>query len=109
MKKLCKSICYATILSISLSSAMAIANTAAEPTKESVGEYVDGSLVTATVKSKILADENLKGTDISVVTANDTVRLTGVVYSAAQKREAEKLAKLVDGVKTVDNKLVVKK
>ena len=109
MKNIYKSICYATLLSISLQSAIAVANTAVEPNKESVGEYVDGSLVTAAVKSKILANDNLKGTDITVTTTNNTVRLSGVVNTSAQKKEAEKVAKLVDGVKTVDNKLVVQK
>src|SRR5262249_10522476 len=62
--------------------------------------------ITAKVKAKFAADSRLKNTDISVVTANGVVNLTGSAPSLKVKRTATELAKNIDGVVDVDNKLV---
>ena len=108
MKSLSKKICLVAIMLVSFQSAVAMAETTAPASQESVGNYVDASVITATVKGKILADKSLDGSDISVTTEKDVVMLSGTVKTDAQKDEAEKVAKLVNGVKSVDNKLVVK-
>ena len=107
MKSISKKICAVAIMLVSFHGAVAMAETTAGG-NESVGSYVDASVVTATVKSKIMADKLLNGSDISVTTEKDIVMLSGTVLNDAQKTEAEKVAKLVDGVKSVDNKLAVK-
>jgi osmotically-inducible protein OsmY len=50
---------------------------------------------------------SLKGCNIKVKVSKSTVTLTGSVYSADQKSEAEKLAWKVLGVWTVGNELVI--
>jgi osmotically-inducible protein OsmY len=76
---------------------------------ESFGQYVDDATTTAMVKTKLLADPNVKGLKIGVETTGDVVTLTGNVGSAEQKQLAEKLAKNTSDVKSVKNKLVIDK
>ena len=75
----------------------------------SFGEYVDDATTTAMVKTKLLADPNVKGLKIGVETRGDIVTLTGKVGSAEQKQLAEKLAKNTSDVKSVKNELVIDK
>jgi osmotically-inducible protein OsmY len=79
--------------------------------QESTGQYVDNSVITLKVKSKLLADPdfNKKGVAISVVSNKGQVKLSGYVNNLAQKEKAEKLAKEVEGVTGVTNALIVNK
>lgn len=66
------------------------------------------SAITAKIKSKYLIEKNFSSFKISVETKDNTVILSGFVDTAEQKARAEKIAKSVDGVKSVNNALVVK-
>ncbi len=77
-------------------------------TKESTGEFVDDSTITAKVKSAFVQDSQVKANDISVTTHKGTVQLSGFVASAQQKDRAEELAKAIPGVQSVQNDIVVK-
>ena len=72
------------------------------------GAVVDDSVITTKLKSALLADAEIKGTDVSVDTKQGQVTLTGTVKSEAQKDRIEKIAKGIDGVKDVQDKLTVK-
>ena len=85
------------------------ASTKSSGSGETFGQYVDDATTTAMVKSKLLADPNVKGLKISVETTGDVVTLTGKVGSAEQKQLAEKLAKNTGDVKSVKNQLVIDK
>ena len=74
-----------------------------------VGTVIDDSVITTKLKTAILADATLKGTDIAVETRNGEVLLTGIVSSAAQKDHAGKVAQAISGAKGVNNKINVKK
>lgn len=64
--------------------------------------------ITTSVKSRLAADQRLATlTEVSVETENGVVRLKGEVPTAEHKREAERIAKSVDGVKEVVNDLKV--
>ena len=76
--------------------------------QESVGEYVDNSVITAKVKALLAEDEFLKLFQVSVVTFKDTVQLSGFVDSQAAVDRAGKIARSVDGVTAVKNDLIVK-
>ena len=76
--------------------------------QESVGEYVDNSVITAKVKAQLADDEFLKSFQISVVTYKDTVQLSGFVDSQNALEKAGQIASGVDGVKAVKNNLIVK-
>lgn len=75
---------------------------------QSVGEYIDDATVTTAVKAKLVAEKASNFTRISVETNNNVVTLTGEVESKDEKERAEQIAKQVNGVKRVDNKLEIK-
>jgi hyperosmotically inducible protein len=75
---------------------------------QSAGEYIDDAAITTTVKAKLVAEKAANFTRISVETNNNIVTLTGDVESRDEKERAERIAKQVDGVKSVENKLEIK-
>jgi hyperosmotically inducible periplasmic protein len=77
-------------------------------TATKAGVAIDDSVITTKIKSSILSDSAIKGSDISVETKNGEVTLTGTVKNQAQLDRAQKLALNTDGVKGVQNKLAVK-
>jgi osmotically-inducible protein OsmY len=87
---------------------MSIVGCAGSKVSESTGEYFDDSMVTAKVKSAILADSRLKMMDIKVITFKGAVQLSGFVDSADVAARAVQVARTVKGVKVVNNSLVVK-
>ncbi len=76
--------------------------------QETVGSYIDDRTITASVKTKLLADKNTSGMAIDVDTQEGTVILSGFAKSADEKSQAEQLTRSVKGVKTVRNLLVVR-
>jgi hypothetical protein len=70
-----------------------------------VGQAVDNATLTTRVKSKLLADDQVKGTQINVDSNNGVVTLTGTVDNPDHVRRAEELARDVDGVQRVENNL----
>ena len=78
-------------------------------TGKSAGTNVDDATITASVKSKLVADKAANLTRVDVDTNNGTVYLNGTVESAEQKSRAEQLAWRASGVKTVVNNLQVQK
>ena len=77
-------------------------------TRESTGEYIDDSTVTAKVKTALLKDPVVSAFAVSVETYKGVVQLSGFVNTAAEKAQAEAVARSVYGVKSVTNSLVVK-
>jgi osmotically-inducible protein OsmY len=77
-------------------------------TQESTGQYIDDSVITTKVKAKIAEDEALKSFSISVETFKGVVQLSGFVDSQRTVDQAGRIASSVEGVKSVQNNLVVK-
>ncbi|EAR2570186.1 molecular chaperone OsmY [Salmonella enterica] len=81
-----------------------------------VGNFMDDSAITAKVKAALVDHDNIKSTDISVETNQKVVTLTnqkvvtlsGFVESQAQAEAAVKVAKGVEGVTSVSDKLHVR-
>jgi len=93
-----------------LGSALAAALLAAcagSPTKESTGEMVDDSVITTKIKSAMVADKSVSVLDVSVETFKGRVLLSGYVKSPDERQRAEGIARSVNGVKEVNNKIVV--
>lgn len=84
------------------------AGCASTRTQESTGQYVDDSVITTKVKSLIAADDFLKSFQISVETFQGTVQLSGFVNSSKAADKAGQIARSIQGVKTVQNNLIVK-
>jgi hyperosmotically inducible protein len=77
---------------------------AAEGAGEAGRMLRDGSL-TARVKTALLADENVPASQIDVDSNDGVVTLSGRLSSEAQVQRALEIARKVDGVQRVDNKL----
>ena len=76
--------------------------------QESVGEYVDDSVITAGVKAAILNEPTLKVSEINVETFKGVVQLSGFVSSADSVATASSVARSVKGVKSVKNDIRLK-
>jgi hyperosmotically inducible protein len=76
--------------------------------KTTVGTDVDDSAITTKVKSALLADADVKSSDIKVETRKGEVQLSGFVDTQAQMDRAVAIAKGVEGVKKVDNNMSLK-
>ncbi|MCE9982684.1 molecular chaperone OsmY [Leclercia adecarboxylata] len=91
--------------------AQSTANTAGEKIDNSmnkVGNFMDDSSITAKVKAALVDADDIKSTDISVETEKNVVTLSGFVVSQAQAEKAVAVAKKVEGVTSVSDKLHVR-
>lgn len=77
--------------------------------KTTIGNKVDDGIVTAKVKSALLSDPAVKSFDIAVATNKGAVQLSGFVDNQTQMDQAIELARRVEGVQGVDNKMSLKK
>jgi len=75
---------------------------------ETAGEYVDDSVISNTVRARLIDDKDLNLFQIDVTTLQGEVQLSGFVDSQAAKSRAGSVAAGVKGVKRVHNNLVVR-
>ncbi|MGJ7521978.1 BON domain-containing protein [Variovorax sp. LT1P1] len=80
---------------------------AARETGAAVAGTVDDVSITASVSSSLAKDPALSATRIDVDTKNGVVTLQGPAPSAVAKSRAGDIAKAVQGVSRVDNRLSV--
>lgn len=71
----------------------------------SAGQTVDDATVTAKVKAALLAESGVDGTKINVDTFNGRVTLKGEVPSTTMIDRAVQVARGIEGVKDIDNRL----
>lgn len=76
--------------------------------QETVGSYIDDSVITSAVKSRFFDDKSVDGSAVSVETLNGTVVLSGFAKNANEKKTAESIAWKVKGVKAVKNDLLIR-
>lgn len=76
-------------------------------TGQTLGENIDDTTITTTVKAKLAAEKGTTLTRVQVDTNRSVVQLSGVVESAADRTRAEEVARGVGGVKAVVNNLQV--
>ncbi len=74
----------------------------------SAGEVIDDSVLTAKVKTALIASPDTKAHQINVETKDGVVQLSGFVDSNSARSAATSVAKSVTGVKDVKNELSVK-
>jgi hyperosmotically inducible protein len=60
-----------------------------------------------TIRQKLAADQIVKGGAIEVICKDGAVTLKGTVEEPSQKNKAEKIAKKVNGVKSVTNEIMI--
>lgn len=115
MKKhnlLAATLASAVVTGLAISPAMADdadkARAETAPADRSMGQAVDDAAIVAKVKSGLLSSSDVEGLDVNVDARNGVVTLSGTADSVAERSSAERIAKAADGVKSVDNKIVVK-
>jgi len=91
-----------------LGALLATAGCAVSRGQETTGAYIDDATITTQVKSRMLDNPNVAGTSISVETLNGTVMLSGFAKNTTEKDTAERIARDVNGVKSVKNQIVVR-
>ncbi|MBI3345995.1 MAG: BON domain-containing protein [Burkholderiales bacterium] len=85
-----------------------LASHAADKPAATAKVWVKDSVVTTKIKAELAASKISSLAKVHVETdADGWVQLTGKVATQADKDKAESVAKAVDGVKSVDNQLVV--
>lgn len=86
----------------------AVAGCASTEKRESTGQYMDDTTLTAKVKTAILKEPELKSSEINVETFKGRVQLSGFVSSKASVDRAVAVAQGVSGVSSVANDMRVK-
>ncbi|MBA3582167.1 MAG: BON domain-containing protein [Gammaproteobacteria bacterium] len=74
----------------------------------SIGNKIDDSVITTKVKTALMGDDTVKGADITVDTSKGEVQLSGFVNNKTQIERAIQVARTVEGVQNVLNKMTVK-
>jgi osmotically-inducible protein OsmY len=95
-------LCLAAMLGLT------VAACAPTRTRESAGEVVDDSVITAKVKAALVKEPDTKAYQIQVDTFRGVVQLSGFVDSTQARSKAVSVARTVGGVKEVRNSLEVK-
>ena len=75
--------------------------------ERTVGSWIDDVMISSKVKSKLIANSEIKAGDIDVGSSQGVVTLLGRVSSERIKSEAEHIARGTKGVKDVHNELLV--
>ncbi len=94
-----------------LSSLLVVSLVACAPTdkRASAGEFIDDTVITGKVKAALVADPELKATEINVETFKGTVQLSGFVAAPEHIPKAVQLTRNIEGVKSVKNDMAVKR
>lgn len=87
---------------------LALAGCASTPSQESMGEYIDDSMITTKVMTAVFNEPSLRLMQINVETFKGTVQLSGFVKTPEDVATAEQAARRVNGVKMVRNDLLVR-
>jgi hyperosmotically inducible protein len=69
---------------------------------------IDDAVITANVRSDLLAAEDIKSTDVSVVTREGIVQLGGFVNSQTQVDRVIEVTRGIEGVQSTLNEMSVK-
>jgi osmotically-inducible protein OsmY len=75
---------------------------------DKVGDTLDDTWIHTKITTKLIGDRDTSAGEINVDVNNNTVTLRGTVDTAAEKAEAERIAKETEGVRRVINQLKVK-
>ena len=76
--------------------------------QEGTGEFVDNTVITTKVKAALFNEAPLKVFEINVETFKGNVQLSGFVSTQAAIDKAGEITRLVEGVKSVNNNILLK-
>jgi osmotically-inducible protein OsmY len=98
-------ILLASLAVVSVTSYAAPGENKAQATGSEVGRVIDDSVITTKVKAALVADSVTKAHQINVETRQGEVLLSGFVDSKEARSRAAELARDVEGVHGVKNRL----
>jgi hyperosmotically inducible protein len=75
--------------------------------ERTVGDWVDDTLISSRLKAQLIADTDVRASDVDVSSSQGVVTLIGRVRTTAMKQDAERIARGIAGVTDVHNELVV--
>lgn len=101
-----KKLLIASMMAVGLAGCGAMMGGSGAP-QRSVGQAVDDVTIGTKLKAALASDPQLSALKINVDTTQGNVRLKGEVKSFALRKKAEDLARSIEGVKSVDNQLIV--
>lgn len=78
-----------------------------EKGSSTIGQGANDSWLWFKTKAALMAEDDLRDSTINVDAVNDVITLRGTVETAAERSAAEKVAKGIEGVKSVKNELKV--
>lgn len=104
IRTISRSAAAAAIFAVSLSSGVAVSEEYEKHSSGAVAAF-DDATITAKIKAKYMEDASLKGADINVTTVNGVVTLKGTAPNGEVTGAAENIARHMDGVTRVDNKI----
>lgn len=96
---------------VSVVASLAVAGLAAAPSfaaGQTAGAKVDDATLLTRIKADLLQSRNVDGLDVNVDVKDGKVTLSGTAATAAERTQAETIAKSASGVQSVDNKIVLK-
>ena len=88
--------------------ALLVAGCASNGDSRSTGQFIDDTAIHAKTKAALINDPVVSGTKIDVDVQRGVVILTGAVNGDVAKDKAEAIARGVDGVRSVENNLIVR-
>ena len=75
--------------------------------QSTVGQFVDDASITTQVKARFAESSDVAATSIKVKTLNGVVQLSGFAKNSTEKNQAGAIASRVEGVKRVENDIIV--
>jgi len=96
-----------TMLAVGLLASTLVAGCAAHNGHRSTGQALDDTGMAGRVKAALVDNPTTKARDINVEVNRGVVQLAGFVDTAAEKSEATRVAKSVNGVQSVQNDIKV--
>ena len=75
--------------------------------ERSIRTIIDDSVIATNTKTKLISDSLIKARYIDIDVLNGIVYIIGVVESVSQKRMAGDIARGIEGVKKVENQLII--
>ncbi len=102
-----KKVLLASMVAVSLAGCAGFGKFGEPGQTRTAGQAVDDATIGTRLKAAFAADPELNALKINVDTTQGVVRLRGEVKSMALRRKAEDTARKVQGVKSVQNDLVI--
>jgi osmotically-inducible protein OsmY len=92
-----------------LTGALFVAGCSGDGNKRSTGEFIDDTAIHTKVKAALVNDPVVHGSEIAVNVDRGVVALSGAVNGDVERRKAEEITRGVDGVRGVENNIMVRR